>query len=142
MRQLTFAFVAALALTLGVVGVAGAQTDLGNDGVDMNCADFPELNAAQGYFESDGGSADRNVDNLDFDGDGNACEPGDERVLAGRDDDQTGDEDDEEDTDDTGTLPNTGAGATAGQAANGLVLALLGASVACGAAVIGRKRQA
>ncbi len=143
MRRFSLAFVAALALTLGVTGLAGAQTDLGNDGVDLNCADFPELNAAQGYFEGDGGSADRNVDNLDFDGDGNVCEPGDERVLARRDtDEQTGDDDDEEDTEDTGTLPNTGSGVTTGQAASGLLLALLGVSTACALASLGMRRQA
>jgi hypothetical protein len=54
------------------------EADLGNDGVDMNCADFGELNAAQLYFEGDGGSAERNVDNMDADRDGSACEAGDD----------------------------------------------------------------
>jgi quercetin dioxygenase-like cupin family protein len=54
------------------------EADLGNDGVDMNCGDFGELNAAQLYFTGDGGSADRNVDNMDADRDGAACEAGDD----------------------------------------------------------------
>lgn len=141
MRQFAGAFVAALALTLGLAGMAGAQSDFGEDGIDRNCADFPELNAAQGYFESDGGSADRNIDNLDFDGDGNACETGDERVLAGRDDDgQTNDDEDE--TEDTGSLPNTGAGSMAGKEAGTLMFALLGASAAFALAGIRSIRRA
>ncbi len=58
--------------------------DLGNDGVDMNCADFAELNAAQAYFVTDGGSPARNVDNLDADRDGAACEPGDDGDVTER----------------------------------------------------------
>lgn len=141
MRRLVLALAAVVALTLGLAGTAGAQTDLGNDGVDMNCADFPELNAAQGYFLSDGGSADRNVDNLDFDGDGNACETGDERVLAGRDTDEQTD-DGEDENGETGTLPNTGAGVMAGKETGSLVLVLLGISVLFGVVGIRSVRRA
>ena len=56
--------------------------DLGNDGIDMNCDDFVELNAAQGYFTGDGGSPERNVDNMDADRDGAACEAGDDGDLT------------------------------------------------------------
>ena len=70
--------VCGLVLVLGLAATAGAQADLGNDGVDMDCADFVELNAAQGYFVGDGGSAARNVDNLDADRDGAACESSDQ----------------------------------------------------------------
>ena len=63
-----------LCTLLLAVAPASAQTgDLGNDGRDMNCEDFPEFNAANGYFLHDGGSAERNVDNLDPDGDGIPC---------------------------------------------------------------------
>lgn len=55
-----------------------ADVDLGNDGVDMDCGDFVELNAAQGYFAGDGGSAERNVDAMDANRNGAACEPGDD----------------------------------------------------------------
>ncbi len=76
------ALFAALALVLPLVpaGPAAAQIDLGNDGVDRDCADFFELNAAQAYFETDGGGAERNVDNLDPTGDGRACEGADQAI--------------------------------------------------------------
>ena len=43
-------------------------------GDDRDCADFNNQEEAQDYFESQGGDADNNVDNLDADGDGIACE--------------------------------------------------------------------
>ncbi len=68
----------ALAALLFTVGPAGAQEiDLGNDGIDLDCEDFPERNAAEGYFAYDGGSADRNVDGLDTNGDGIPCNEAD-----------------------------------------------------------------
>ncbi len=64
----------AFALVFGFAASAGAQ-DLGNDGVDMDCDDFGgDSAAAQAYFVGDGGSADRNVDDLDRDRDGGACD--------------------------------------------------------------------
>jgi Cu/Zn superoxide dismutase len=68
----------ALILPLTLPNPATAQVDLGNDGVDRDCADFAELNAAQAYFDTDGGSAGRNVDQLDPTGDGRACEAADQ----------------------------------------------------------------
>lgn len=41
---------------------------------DMDCADFASHEAAQAYFNANGGSAFNNVDNLDADHDGIACE--------------------------------------------------------------------
>jgi micrococcal nuclease len=41
---------------------------------DKDCADFTTHAEAQMYFESKGGSAEYNVDNLDGDHDGRACE--------------------------------------------------------------------
>ena len=70
---LVLVLVLALVPVLALAGRGAAQADLGNDGVDLDCADFPELNAAQGYFEGDGGAPGRNVDNLDPTGDGLAC---------------------------------------------------------------------
>src|SRR3712207_5496867 len=67
---LLLALVLAPALAAPLVGPGAAQVDLGNDGVDLDCAYFPELNAAQGYFDADGGAPGRNVDNLDPTGDG------------------------------------------------------------------------
>ena len=63
----------ALALLLALGSSTAAQIDLGIDGIDQDCADFFELNAAQAYFATDGGSATRNVDNLDPSGDGRAA---------------------------------------------------------------------
>ena len=40
----------------------------------MNCGDFTSQAQAQDYFRSNGGSATNNVDNLDSDHDGQACE--------------------------------------------------------------------
>lgn len=41
---------------------------------DKNCPDFSTWNEAQTYFEQKGGSPTNNVDDLDRDGDGLACE--------------------------------------------------------------------
>ncbi len=44
------------------------------DGIDYDCGDFASHQEAQEYFESQGGSASNNVDLLDRDRDGLACE--------------------------------------------------------------------
>jgi hypothetical protein len=41
---------------------------------DKDCADFSSHVSAQAYFEAKGGSAANNVDDLDRDHDGIACE--------------------------------------------------------------------
>jgi LPXTG-motif cell wall-anchored protein len=41
---------------------------------DKDCKDFSSQAAAQAYFEAHGGSPGNNVDNLDADHDGKACE--------------------------------------------------------------------
>ncbi len=46
----------------------------GNDGVDKDCSDFDTQQEAQRYFESQGGSATNDVDRLDGNSDGAACE--------------------------------------------------------------------
>lgn len=51
-------------------------TQAGNDGRDRDCADFANQNEAQRYFERDGGSEDENVDYLDLNRNGVACEEG------------------------------------------------------------------
>ena len=48
----------------------GSETD----GVDYDCSDFSTHEEAQEYFESQGGSPSNNVDRLDRDRDGLACE--------------------------------------------------------------------
>lgn len=48
----------------------------GEDGLDHDCADFAGQGAAQQYFVLDGGSAQMNVDHLDPNHNGIACEPG------------------------------------------------------------------
>ncbi len=79
-RRVLISLAAALLLASALTSAAAAQVDLGNDGIDKDCADFVELNAAQGYFVTDGGSAARNVDNLDPTGDGLACEAADQAI--------------------------------------------------------------
>ena len=124
MRRTLIAMATALVLLLGLTMSVGAQADLGNDGVDMDCADFPEQNAAQGYFESDGGSADRNVDRLDPGGDGIACEASDQ-LAEDTSDGDTGNDDDG----DIDTSPTTGTGPMAGSDAPGMILLLAGSAV-------------
>ncbi len=48
----------------------------GLDGVDYDCYDFASPGEAQAYFEADGGSVYNNVDALDRNNNGLACEPG------------------------------------------------------------------
>jgi hypothetical protein len=48
----------------------------GKDGIDTDCADFATQKEAQRYFLADGGSIQLNVDHLDPNHDGIACEPG------------------------------------------------------------------
>ena len=55
-------------LTLGFAASAGGQSS------DKDCADFNTQEQAQDYFEENGGSPSNNVDLLDADGDGIACE--------------------------------------------------------------------
>jgi hypothetical protein len=69
---------AAVGMTLAAAGGGAAAQDYGGaDGVDYDCWDFTYQTAAQAYFERDGGSAWNNADNLDPNGDGYACAPGD-----------------------------------------------------------------
>jgi hypothetical protein len=50
-------------------------TDISNDSsVDLDCNDFSNHAEAQEYFEENGGSPSNNVDDLDRDHDGIACE--------------------------------------------------------------------
>lgn len=44
------------------------------DSIDYDCKDFDSHQKAQDYFVSQGGSPSNNVDRLDRDGDGLACE--------------------------------------------------------------------
>ena len=68
MRRMTFLLIAALVLALGAAPAALAQD------ADKDCADFGSQAEAQAYFEANGGSPTNNVDNLDADHDGQACE--------------------------------------------------------------------
>jgi hypothetical protein len=55
---------------------AGQGGTYGQDGIDHDCADFDSQGAAQQYFVLEGGSARNNVDHLDPNHNGVACEPG------------------------------------------------------------------
>jgi hypothetical protein len=65
---------------------------------DMNCPDFDSQAEAQQYFEANGGSPTNNVDGLDRDNDGVACEdttgypdPARDETPATEDGDENGD---------------------------------------------------
>lgn len=55
---------------------AGERGINGHDEEDTDCADFVSQEAAQAYFEEDGGSRRHNVDHLDPNHNGIACEAG------------------------------------------------------------------
>jgi hypothetical protein len=67
MRRLAFLLTAALVLALSAAPAALAQAD-------KDCADFSSQAEAQAYFDANGDSPTNNVDNLDADHDGQACE--------------------------------------------------------------------
>src|SRR5512132_1431621 len=68
MRRMAFLLITALVLAMLAAPAALAQ------GADKDCADFSSQAEAQAYFEAHGGSPTNNVDNLDADHDGQACE--------------------------------------------------------------------
>lgn|SRR5690606_26979737 len=71
----SFALFLSLALVFSLsAGLVFAAVDKGKDGVDQDCKDFKWQQLAQRYFVADGGSKARNVDGLDADHDGIACE--------------------------------------------------------------------
>ena len=55
---------------------AGQDSINGRDGIDMDCADFRNQSEAQRYFDDDGGSPRDDVDHLDANHNGIACEHG------------------------------------------------------------------
>jgi hypothetical protein len=67
MRRMAFLLITALVLALSAAPAALAQAD-------KDCADFSSQAEAQAYFKANGGSPTNNVDNLDADHDGQACE--------------------------------------------------------------------
>src|SRR5689334_9369342 len=71
MRRRLLVFVPLFMLALGV-GVASASPTATT--TDKNCSDFSTQEQAQQYFDSNGGSPSNNVDGLDADHDGVACE--------------------------------------------------------------------
>jgi len=97
---------------------------------DRNCPDFDSQQEAQDFFEDNGGSPDNNVDGLDADGDGEACE----------DSAFTGDEGDDEPAPRGGI--DTGLGGTAGERGR-TVLGLMGMCLlgVSGALALGRRRR-
>jgi hypothetical protein len=74
---MTFLLITALVLALSAAPAALAQDR------DKDCADFSSQAEAQTYFEANGGSPTNNVDNLDADHDGQACEDFDYGATGG-----------------------------------------------------------
>jgi Excalibur calcium-binding domain len=62
-----------LLATAGCVAVGAAASPVATT-ADKNCSDFSTQQEAQQYFDSNGGSPSNNVDGLDADHDGVACE--------------------------------------------------------------------
>ena len=77
MRRMAFLLITALVLAMLAAPAALAQ------GADKDCADFSSQAEAQAYFEAHGGSPTNNVDNLDADHDGQACEDLDYGATGG-----------------------------------------------------------
>jgi opacity protein-like surface antigen len=93
-------------LATAVVLALSAAPAFAQDG-DKDCPDFASHEEAQAYFEANGGSPTNNVDRLDADGDGLACEDHDygDGGGTGGDDGAGGGEDSG-----NGELPFTGPG--------------------------------
>ena len=108
MRRMAFLLIAALVLALSAAPAALAQAD-------KDCADFSSQAEAQAYFEANGGSPTNNVDNLDADHDGQACEAFDYGGGGGTGGGGTGGDD--------GDLPFTGPNNTLLPAGTALLLA-------------------
>lgn len=154
MRRLILALIATLALMTGLTVSASAQADLGNDGVDTNCNNnfFTSTEQAREYFANDGGSIDRNVDDLDRDRDGTACDAGIDDVGGdgsqfpggGTDDGAADDGTDDDGSDDgeTSELPDTGVGTMSnGSDSMLLVTALSGVAALLGVAALRVREQ-
>lgn len=103
---------------------------------DRDCGDFDSQQEAQDFFDENGGSPDNNVDRLDADGDGEACED----FSFSADDADDADDGDDEPAPRGGI--DTGLGGTAGERGRsvpGLMgLCLLAVS---GALAVGRRRR-
>ncbi|HKP89910.1 MAG TPA: excalibur calcium-binding domain-containing protein [Thermoleophilaceae bacterium] len=112
--------------TAQVDGDDDADARVRKAAADRDCGDFTSQDEAQQFFDEHNGSATNNVDNLDADGDGRACEDPDSgsSPVGGID------------TGGGGTATPPGAGSSAGPlpfvlggAAVGLLMALLGPSL-------------
>jgi len=88
-----------------------ALPTLANHSGDRNCDDFDSHAQAQAFFERHGGSESANVDGLDGDSDGQACEDYEYSGGGGGGNDPGDDDDDNtppaDDGDDTGGMPDT-----------------------------------
>lgn len=73
-KQLVASLIGLTAAFTLTVNPVLAAVDKGKDGIDKDCKNFRYQEDAQAYFIKDGGSKKRNVDNLDADHDGIACE--------------------------------------------------------------------
>lgn len=105
MKRLISATLTALALMAFV-----ALPTLANHSGDRNCDDFDSHAQAQAFFERHGGSKSANVDRLDGDSDGQACEDYEYSGGGGggnNDDDGDDNTPSADDEDDTGGMPDT-----------------------------------
>lgn len=120
MRRIALVCFTLCALTFGLTNSVAAQ--------DRDCPDFNgDGDAAQAYFEANGGSASNNFDGLDRDHDGTAC---DNLAHSGSTGDTgtdvTSPDSDDSDSGDAEALPSTGSGPASD--ADASATAILGAS--------------
>jgi hypothetical protein len=101
MRRTLAALGVAVLTTIGVTQAASAA-DYGFDGIDMDCSynDFDSVEEARAYWFNDGGSINRNVDDMDRDRDGTACDAGLSDTPSGDGSDDSSD-DSVDDSDDS-----------------------------------------
>ena len=69
-------FILLCTVTAVIAGVVGGSVGAAPTATtaDKNCSDFANQRDAQQYFDSHGGSPSNNVDDLDRDHDGTACD--------------------------------------------------------------------
>lgn len=100
---------------------------LGNHPGDRDCPDFDSHEQAQAFFDRHGGSASENVDRLDGDSDGLACEDYEysgSRSGGGDNDNDEGGQ--QSDGDDPGELPESSTTPVGSGAPLSLLLTVLG----------------
>ncbi len=127
MKTLATALLAITAMLAVAAPVLGRQ--------ERDCDHFSTQRQAQRYFERHGGSPSNNVDRLDADGDGRACESlpggGSNRRPSGENEPSGGDQD----------LPDTATRSTPRTAHDSVLIFLVVLAGAAGGTLVIRRRR-